>query len=141
VTGGRNGLGRTEDGKFEVQLKGPVEFGGTGDGANPEQLFAIGYAACFESNLRGAARRKQVDPKGTSIDSRCMLYPREDGKGNKIAIEMDITSPNIEDPEVAAELVRIAHEVCPYSHATRGNVDVLFTINGQPVDLKESATA
>ncbi|MCS6801748.1 MAG: Ohr family peroxiredoxin [Chloroflexota bacterium] len=135
VTGGRGGVGRTEDGKFEVQLKPPVEFGGQGDGANPEQLFGIGYAACFESTLRALARRAQLDPKGTAIDTRVHIVPREDGPGNTLAVEMDVAMPNVADPAAGADLIRQAHQTCPYSNATRGNIDIRFTINGHPVDL------
>jgi Ohr subfamily peroxiredoxin len=135
VNGGRAGVGRTEDGTFEVQLKPPIEFGGQGGGANPEQLFAIGFAACFESNLRVAARRAQVDPKGTSIDSRVHVIPRETEPGNTLAVEMDVSMPNLTDLAVGADLIRQAHQMCPYSHATRGNIDVTFTINGHPVEL------
>ncbi|MFN8533281.1 MAG: Ohr family peroxiredoxin [Dehalococcoidia bacterium] len=135
VNGGRAGMGKTDDGVFEVQLKGPVEFGGPGGGANPEQLFAIGFAACFESNLRVAARRAQVDPKGTSIDSRVLVVTRGHEPGNTLAVEMDVSMPNLEDGAVGADLIRQAHQMCPYSYATRGNIDVAFTINGAPVAM------
>ena len=134
VTGGRQGTGKTDDGEFEVSLKGPVATGGPGGGVNPEQLFAIGYAACFESTLRGAARREKLDPNDTSIKSAVKLMPVETGGAN-LAVDLDITMPNITDAEVAANLVRQAHENCVYSRAIRNNVDVQFSINGAPVDL------
>jgi Ohr subfamily peroxiredoxin len=131
VTGGRNGVGKTEDG-FEVPLKGPVAMGGPGGGANPEQLFAIGFAACFESTLRGAARRLQLDPKGTSIDAAAKLLPREEG-GFNLGIDMDITMPNVEDANTAVELVKSAQAGCVYSRATKGNIEVAYKINGTEV--------
>lgn len=133
VTGGRNGVGKTEDG-FEVPLKGPVAMGGPGGGANPEQLFAIGFAACFESTLRGQARQKQLDPKGTSIDAAAKLLPRETG-GFNLGVDMDITMPNVEDASTAVDLVKAAHGACVYSRATLGNIPVNFTINGNAVTL------
>ena len=133
VTGGRNGIGKTEDG-FEVPLKGPVAMGGPGGGANPEQLFAIGYAACFESTLRGAARGRQLDPKGTSIDAAAKLLPREEG-GFNLGVDMDITMPGVTDADAAVELVKAAHGSCVYSRATQGNIPVAFTINGTAVTL------
>jgi Ohr subfamily peroxiredoxin len=133
VVGGRQGVGRTADGAFEVTLKGPVEMGGPGGGANPEQLFALGYAACFESAVRGAARRQQLDPTGAEIEAKVLLFRGEDG--SDLAVEMAIHLPNITDPTVAADLIRTAHGRCPYSRATRNNVPVSFTVNGTPVDV------
>lgn len=132
VTGGRSGMGKTADGNFEVQLKGAVELGGPGGGANPEQLFAIGFAACFETNLRHGARREQLDPKGTTIKSNVHLLPK-DGGGFKLGVDMDVSMPNIEDKARVAELIHKADQSCPYSNAIRGNVDVNFTIDGQPL--------
>lgn len=132
VTGGRNGVGKTADGSYEVQLKGPVEMGGNGGGANPEQLFAIGFAACFETNLRHGARRDQLDPKGTTIKSNVHLLPK-DGGGFKLGVDMDVSMPNIADKAQVAALIRKADEGCPYSNAIRGNVDVNFTIDGEPL--------
>jgi osmotically inducible protein OsmC len=133
VTGGRvNGHGRTSDGALEVELRAPVETGGEGGGTNPEQLFAVGYAACFESALGAVARRQRVEPGDVAIDSQVSLIPAEDRRF-VLGVELDVTLPSIEDPEQAAALVEAAHQVCPYSNATRGNVDVKLTANGQPV--------
>jgi Ohr subfamily peroxiredoxin len=133
VTGGRvNGHGRTSDGALEVELRAPVESGGDGGGTNPEQLFAVGYAACFESALGAVARRQRVEPGDVAIDSQVSLIPTEDRR-YVLGVELDVTLPSIEDPEQAAALVEAAHQVCPYSNATRGNVDVKLTANGQPV--------
>jgi lipoyl-dependent peroxiredoxin len=133
VTGGRaNGHGRTSDGALEVQLRSPKEMGGEGGGTNPEQLFAVGYAACFESALGVVARRENVEVGDVSIDSRVSLLPTED-RGFQLAVALDVTLPAAARPELAKRLVAAAHEVCPYSNATRNNVDVSLTANGQPV--------
>jgi lipoyl-dependent peroxiredoxin len=133
VTGGRvNGHGRTSDGALEVDLRPPVESGGEGGGTNPEQLFAVGYASCFESALGAVARRQRVDAGDVAIDSQVSLIPTEDRRF-VLAVVLDVTLPSIEDPEQAVALVEAAHQVCPYSNATRGNIDVELIANGQPV--------
>lgn len=133
VTGGRvNGHGRTSDGALEVDLRPPVESGGEGGGTNPEQLFAVGYASCFESALGVVARRQRVDAGDVAIDSQVSLIPTEDRRF-VLAVVLDVTLPSVEDPEQAVALVEAAHHVCPYSNATRGNIDVTLTANGQPV--------
>ena len=129
VTGGREqGHGRTSDGELDVQLRPPTEGGGT----NPEQLFAVGYAACFEGALGVAARRERMEVGDASIDSKVSLVTTED-RGYTVAVELDVTLPQVEDPEVAKSIVAAAHQICPYSNATRGNVEVTLTANGQPV--------
>jgi lipoyl-dependent peroxiredoxin len=133
VTGGRvNGHGRTSDGALEVDLRPPVESGGEGGGTNPEQLFAVGYASCFESALGVVARRQRVDAGDVAIDSQVSLIPTEDRRF-VLAVVLDVTLPSVEDPEQAVALVEAAHHVCPYSNATRGNIDVTLTANGRPV--------
>jgi lipoyl-dependent peroxiredoxin len=133
VTGGRvNGHGRTSDGALEVDLRPPVESGGEGGGTNPEQLFAVGYASCFESALGAVARRQRVDAGDVAIDSQVSLIPTEERRF-VLAVVLDVTLPSITDPEQAVALVEAAHHVCPYSNATRGNIDVTLTANGQPV--------
>jgi lipoyl-dependent peroxiredoxin len=133
VTGGRvNGHGRTSDGALEVDLRPPVESGGEGGGTNPEQLFAVGYASCFESALGAVARRQRIDAGDVAIDSQVSLIPTEDRRF-VLAVVLDVTLPSIEDSEQAVALVEAAHQVCPYSNATRGNIDVTLTANGQPV--------
>jgi osmotically inducible protein OsmC len=137
VTGGRaEGHGRTSDGALEVELRLPSEMGGEGGGTNPEQLFAIGFAACFEGALGVAARRARQQAGDVTIDSKVMLLPTGDG-GLKLAVTLDVALPSISDPAAAIELVRAAHRVCPYSNATRGNIDVALTANGEAVDLRE----
>jgi lipoyl-dependent peroxiredoxin len=128
VTGGReHGHGRTDDGVLEVDLRPP----GSGErGTNPEQLFAVGYAACFEGAIMVVARRQRVEAGDVQIDSEVDLVTTED-RAFTVAVRMDVKLPSIDDIEEAAELVRNAHQVCPYSNATRGNIDVKFRVNGQ----------
>ena len=134
VTGGRqNGHGRTADGALEVELRMPPEMGGEGGGTNPEELFAVGYAACFESALGAVARRQKLQVDDVEIDSKVMLAPTEDRAFN-LSVDLDVTLPSIEDEAQAAELVHAAHQVCPYSNATRGNIEVNLTANGSPVE-------
>ncbi|HWF24559.1 MAG TPA: organic hydroperoxide resistance protein [Solirubrobacteraceae bacterium] len=133
VTGGRaEGHGRTSDGELEVDLRTPKEMGGDGSGTNPEELFAVGYAACFESALGVIGRRERAEVGDVSITSRVSLIPTEE-KGFGLAVGLDVTLPQVSDPAEAVRLVAAAHEVCPYSNATRGNIDVILTANGEPV--------
>jgi osmotically inducible protein OsmC len=133
VTGGRDeGHARTSDGALDVQLRSPVELGGEGGGTNPEQLFAVGYAACFESAIKAVARRQKLDADEVSIASRVDFGPTED-RAFTIAVKLDVTLPGLDD-EQAAEVVHAAHQVCPYSNATRGNIDVALTVNGEPLE-------
>jgi len=133
VTGGRaEGHGRTSDGALEVDLRLPPEMGGPGGGTNPEQLFAVGYASCFESALGVVARRAKVEGGDAVVDSRVILSPNEN-RGFSLSVELDVTLPSVEDPDQAVELVHAAHQVCPYSNATRGNIDVALTANGRTV--------
>src|SRR5215218_827247 len=134
VTGGRvNGHGRTSDGALEVDLRPPVESGGEGGGTNPEQLFAVGYASCFESALGVVARRQRLEADDVEVDSKVMLLPTEE-RGFKLAVELDVNLPSIDDRDRAVELAHAAHRVCPYSNATRDNIEVKLTANGAPVD-------
>ena len=133
VTGGRaEGHGRTSDGVLDVQLRLPTELGGQGGGTNPEQLFAVGYAACFEGALGVVGRRAHAEVGDVSIESRVSLITTEE-RGFNVAVELDVTLPQVEGAEQAARIVAAAHEVCPYSNATRGNVEVKLTANGQEV--------
>jgi lipoyl-dependent peroxiredoxin len=135
VTGGRaNGHGRTSDGTLDVQLRYPKEMGGEGDGTNPEQLFAVGYAACFEGALGVVGRREHLEMGDVSIDSRVsLLSVSTTERGFTLAVELDVTLPQVQDPEQAARIVAAAHQVCPYSRATRGNIEVTLTANGHAV--------
>ena len=137
VTGGReNGHGRTSDGALEVDLRLP---GAGPGGTNPEQLFAVGYAACFEGAIGAVARRMRVEVGEVAIASRVDLKTTED-RAFDVGVHLDVTLPGIEDAAEAAEIVGKAHHVCPYSRATRGNIDVELTANGQPVEQRQPAT-
>ncbi len=105
--------------------------GGDGGGTNPEQLFAVGYAACFEGALAAIARRRNLEASDVEIDSKVMLKTGED-RSFEIGVELAVTLPSVEG-EGAVELVRAAHQVCPYSNATRGNIEVALSANGTPV--------
>jgi Ohr subfamily peroxiredoxin len=134
VTGGRQeGHGRTSDGLLEVELRPPPELGGDGSGTNPEQLFAVGYASCFESALSLVARRERVEAGDATVRSRVSLHPTEE-RGFKLSVELDVDLPGAEDAAQAARIVSTAHKVCPYSNATRGNIDVTLTANGEPLE-------
>jgi lipoyl-dependent peroxiredoxin len=130
VTGGRAGHGRTSDGELDVNLRLPKEMGGEGGGTNPEELFAVGWAACFESAIAGVARRRQLEVGEVAIDSLISLLPTGDG-GFKLAASLNVSIPSVSERDVAAELIRDAHEVCPYSNATRGNIDVELLLDGE----------
>lgn len=133
VTGGRErGHGVTSDGALDVLLRTPTEMGGEGGGTNPEQLFAVGYAACFEGALGVVGRREKVDLGDVAIESKVSLVTTEN-RGFNVAVGLDVSLPGISDAEQARSIVAAAHEVCPYSNATRGNVEVTLTANGQPV--------
>lgn len=140
VTGGRaEGHGVTTDGALDVQLRTPAEMGGSGGGTNPEQLFAVGFAACFEGALGVVGRRERAEVGDVSIDSHVSLIPTEDRRFN-IAVELRVTLPQIKDAEQAVRIVAAAHEVCPYSNATRGNIGVKLTANGVDVGVPDSGT-
>jgi Ohr subfamily peroxiredoxin len=133
VTGGRQqGHGHTSDGELDVQLRAPQELGGEGGGTNPEELFAVGFAACFESALVLIARRERLEAGDVSIDSQVSLVPGKD-RSFHLAVSLDVTLPQVADDDEAAGLVNAAHRVCPYSNATRGNIEVTLTANGKPV--------
>jgi osmotically inducible protein OsmC len=132
VTGGRiTAHGVTSGGALAVDLRVPAELGGAGDGTNPEELFAVGYAACFEGAIATVARRTKAEVGDVSIDSRVSLVTTEE-RAFTVTVEMDVSLPSLADDD-ALEIVRAAHKVCPYSNATRGNIDVTMTANGQPI--------
>jgi lipoyl-dependent peroxiredoxin len=131
VEGGRRGHGRSSDGRLEVDLSSPVALGGDdGPGTNPEELFAVGFAACFQSALLGVARGRKLDATDSRITSRVGIGPRDDG-GFGLEVSLDLHAPNI-SPDEARELMLRADERCPYSNATRGNIDVLLSVDGKP---------
>ena len=123
TTGGRDGQSKTDDGRLSVTLSSP---GTAGTGTNPEQLFAAGYSACFIGAIKAVAGMKKITvPEGTSIDASVDLGKIPAGYG--IAVRLDIALPGM-DRAAAQELVDAAHQVCPYSNATRGNIDVTLTL-------------
>jgi len=119
---GRDGHARSSDGKVDLQLAIPKEMGGSGDGTNPEQLFAIGYAACFHSALRLVGRQEKTDVSDSAVGARVSIGQLDSG-GFGLAVVLEVTLPNV-DHATALRLAEKAHDVCPYSNATRGNVDV-----------------
>ena len=128
VTGGRaEGHGKTSDGVLEVDLRLPSEMGGEGGGTNPEQLFAVGYAACFEGAIGAVSRRLKLEAGDVAIDSKVSLNPGPE-RTFVLSVELDVTLPSVEG-DAAVELVREAHKVCPYSNATRGNIDVTLIVS------------
>ncbi|GHD29833.1 organic hydroperoxide resistance protein [Streptomyces galbus] len=118
---GRDGRVATDDGKLDVVVNPPVEMGGSGAGTNPEQLFAAGYSACFQGALVVVARQEGADVSGSTVTARVGIGRNDEGFGLVVRISADI--PGV-DAETAAALVKKAHEVCPYSKATRGNITV-----------------
>lgn len=128
VSGGREGKIQSTDGRLELSLVPPKELGGPalGQGTNPEQLFAAGYGACFESAVRFVARSKKVTLKEASVDATVTLLGKPDG-GFQLAAKLAVSLPGI-DQELAQSLVNEAHTICPYSVATRGNIDVEITL-------------
>lgn len=124
---GRSGQVRTSDGTLDLQLAPPKEAGGSGEGTNPEQLFAAGYAACFHSALLGQARQRKVSVEGSSVGARVSLGPVAGG-GYGLAVHLEVTVPELDHAQ-AQELADAAHQVCPYSNATRGNIEVTVTVS------------
>ena len=128
VTGGRDGAAKSDDGKLDVKLAPPKELGGNGNGTNPEQLFAAGYAACFMGAMRlVAGNEKLALPQGFAIDADVSLG--KDAQDNfRLGVVFNIALPGL-DKAAAEALVAKAHQVCPYSRATRGNIDVALNVN------------
>jgi osmotically inducible protein OsmC len=119
---GRNGHVTTPDGRLDLDMRFPKELGGDGQGANPELLFAAGYAACFHSALQGVARNAKADITGSTVTARVGIGP-EDGGAFGLEVTLVVGLPNVPAAE-AAVLAQSAHQVCPYSRATRGNITV-----------------
>ncbi|MEV4623091.1 organic hydroperoxide resistance protein [Asanoa sp. NPDC049573] len=122
---GRNGHVATSDGRIDLDLAMPPELGGTGDGANPEQLFASGYAACFHSALRLVARQTEADMTDSTVSALVSLGNEDQGLG--LAVTLLVNLPHVA-PGTAKELASAAHRVCPYSRATNGNIPVELRI-------------
>jgi Ohr subfamily peroxiredoxin len=132
VEGGREGHGRTSDGRLDVNFSVPASMSGDdGPGTNPEQLFAVGYAACFQSALLGVARGRKLDATESQITSRVGIGPLDSG-GFGLQVSLDLHAPNISTDD-AHDLMLRADQRCPYSNATRGNIIVALSVDGQPV--------
>jgi Ohr subfamily peroxiredoxin len=132
ATGGRDGRATSADGHPDLLLKLPPEMGGPADqpeATNPEELFALGYGACFLSALSLVARQQKISAKAFTIDSAVSIGSDDNG-GFGLAVELHGTLPGVEADQ-AAELMRTAHTVCPYSNATRGNIEVTLFVGDQ----------
>jgi Ohr subfamily peroxiredoxin len=128
-SGGRDGRSKTADGTWDLKLSTPKELGGAGGGGtNPEQLFASGYSACFLGALKFAAGKEKVRiPDDATVTATVGIGPRDDGEGFGIEVNIDVSLPGI-DRATAEDLAAKAHVVCPYSHATKGNINVRFKV-------------
>jgi Ohr subfamily peroxiredoxin len=132
ATGGRKGHGRSSDGRVDVDFSSPTEMGGDGGpGTNPEQLFATGFAACFQNAIMSVARRKNLVVDDSIVTARIGIGPIENRYG--LTAELDVKLPSIHDRALAEELVSAAEKRCPYSNAVRGNIDVAINILEPPV--------
>lgn len=128
ATGGRDGAARTDDGSLDVKLAVPQEMGGPGGGNNPEQLFAAGYAACFLGAMKAVSGKEGVKVTAdASVKAEVGIGPRSEG-GFGITADLKVSLPGVPEQD-ARRLVDAAHQVCPYSNATRGNVDVGITVS------------
>lgn len=127
---GRNGKVATDDGLLEVSLAYPKAMGGSGDATNPEQLFAAGYAACFSNAILHVAREAKVKITEAPVTAEVGIGPNAEGG---FALTVSLAAKLDLEQSAALELVRTAHKVCPYSNATRGNIDVSVTINGEAI--------
>jgi Ohr subfamily peroxiredoxin len=123
---GRNGHVQSSDAILDLDVRMPPEMGGPGGATNPEQLFAAGYAACFHSALRLVAGRAGVDVAGTEVVADVSIGADETG-GFALAVQLEVTIPTVTE-EVARDLAEQAHQVCPYSNATRGNIEVILAV-------------
>ncbi len=138
VQGGRAGHGRTADGRLDVELSVPEDMGGQGGpGTNPEQLFAVGYAACFQSALLGVAWGRQLDASDSLIRSRVEIGPTGHG-GFGLQVALDLSAPHL-SPAEAADLMARADQRCPYSNATRGNIQVVLSVDGRSIERAAAA--
>lgn len=122
----RNGRAYLADHSLDFDLAMPKELGGSGEGANPEQLFALGYAACFHSALKLVASQAKADTTDSSVGARVSLG-KNDADGFELAVALEVSLPNVPMND-ARELAQKAHEVCPYSNATRGNIEVTVDV-------------
>ncbi|MFE3637406.1 organic hydroperoxide resistance protein [Streptomyces sp. NPDC059168] len=126
ATHGRDGRAVSSDGKIDVKLAPPVELGGDGQGTNPEQLFAAGYAACFGSALGLVGRQAKVDVTDAAVTAEVGIGKQGEGFGLQVTLRVEL--PESVDEATGRKLVETAHQVCPYSNATRGNIEVDLVI-------------
>lgn len=122
---GRDGRVATNDGRLDVVVNPPKELGGSGEGTNPEQLFAAGYSACFQGALGVVARNENADITGSTVTAEVGIGKNDDGFG--IIVKISASIPNV-DVATAKDLIEKAHQVCPYSKATRGNITVELAV-------------
>jgi osmotically inducible protein OsmC len=128
ATGGRDGKGRTDDGKVDVTLSVPKEMGGTGNGTNPEQLFSVGYSACYLGALKFVAGKEKIKVSDDAkVSANVGIGERDDKQGFGLTVALEVSLPGI-DKAKAEDLVKKAHVVCPYSNATKGNIQVTTTL-------------
>jgi lipoyl-dependent peroxiredoxin len=133
VEGGRAGHGRTTDGRLEVTLSVPGGMGGEdGPGTNPEQLFAVGYGACFQSALLSVAQGRKLDASESQITARVGVGPTGHG-GFSLQVSLDLHAPHLSADEAVGLMTR-AHRLCPYSNATRDNIQVTLSVDGTPIE-------
>lgn len=124
--GGRAGHVRSSDGLIDFNVAMPKELGGPGSATNPEQLFAAGYAACFENAILHIARSQKLNPGKTAVDATVSLLPNGSG-GFALAVKLDVRLKDLEKA-TAEKIVEEAHKICPYSNATRGNIEVALSL-------------
>jgi len=128
ASGGRDGKGRTDDGKVDVTLSVPKEMGGTGNGTNPEQLFSVGYSACYLGALKFVADKEKIKVSDDAkVSANVGIGERDDKQGFGLTVALQVSLPGI-DKAKAEDLVKKAHVVCPYSNATKGNIQVTTTL-------------
>lgn len=130
ASGGRNGHVQSDDGVISFDLAIPESMGGPGgEKSNPEQLFAAGYSACFHSAIQFVAGQQKLDASGSSVTGHVGIGQNDAGPGFKLGVVLDVSLPNLSQDQ-AEKLVHDAHQVCPYSNATRGNIDVELKVKG-----------
>lgn len=129
ASGGRAGHVASDDQLIALDLTPPAAMGGSGKGSNPEQLFAAGYAACFHSAMQFIAGQEKLDLTNSSVTGHVSIGEADNGPGFQLGVHHEVAVPSL-DQAAAEKLVATAHEVCPYSNATRGNIDVEFTVKG-----------
>jgi lipoyl-dependent peroxiredoxin len=124
---GRNGHVTSSDGLLDHDVRTPREMGGEGGATNPEQLFAAGYAACFHSALKAVGKQAGADMSDSEVVADVSIGKQDDGPGFELAVQLEVTLSHVERAQ-AEQLVEQAHQVCPYSNATRGNIEVTLTV-------------